>query len=166
MLPAINRTISLLLLAGTAWLAPGYTVAAPAGMDPSSADSFVEMCGNRIEKWFPFITIRGQELALDQVRLHQKLQVVIIPLKTPHGAVTAIHWRPKDLGEGLDVIRYLQSGKIGAVNVLPFRYHPADIYIERRELRDKLTGCEKERVEELLGKCSECEVMEWLNLKP
>lgn len=135
-------------------------------MDLSTADSFVEECGVKIEKWFPLITIRGQELALDQVRILQKLQVVIIPLKTPHGDVTAIRWQPKESTGGMDFIRYLQTGKIGAINVLPFRHHPADMYIEHRELRDKLTGCQKERIEELLGRCSECEVMEWLNVKP
>jgi len=162
----LRRTGTVLLFSVLLCTAPRLGYSGAERMEPSTADTFVEECGNRIEKWFPLITIRGQELALDQVRILQKLQVVIIPLKSPHGDVTAIRWQPKDTTGGMEFVRYLQTGKIGAINVLPFRHHPAVMYIEHRELRDKLNNCQKERIEELLGKCTECEVMEWLNVKP
>jgi len=81
--------------------------------------------------------------------------------------VRGIRWQPKELTETLDFIRLLQQGKIGAVNVLPFLYDPAELYMRRGNVLDELKGCQqKELVQEVLGQCTECIVREWLDLKP
>ena len=162
----IGRAGIVVLLTGVVSTVLMAGISRAAGMGSGMDDTFASECESKIEKSISLITIPAQELALDQAKLLQRQLVVIIPLKAPHGDVTAIHWRPKDTAEGMDFIRYLQTGKIRAVNVLPFLHHPADMYVADREIRNKIKGCEKERILEVFGKCTECEVIEWLNVKP
>jgi hypothetical protein len=64
----------------------------------------------------------------------------------------------------MDFIGFLQLGKIGAVNVLPFLHGPRHLYVTDGGLMDKLKDCEKDTIEEVFGRCTACEVMEWLNV--
>jgi len=92
---------------------------------------------------------------------------ILIPLKSAHGHVKAIRWRSEDVTQAINVIRLLREGKIGAVGVLPFAHDPANLYEMRMNLLEDLKGCEqKEQVQEVLGQCSECDVREWLDIKP
>ena len=166
-MPRLIRHMTLVLIsAGMMSNGLDAGISSAAGMDVGMDDTFASECEAKIEKSISLITIPAQALALDQAKLLQRQLVVIIPLKTPQGDVTAIHWRPKDTAEGMDFIRYLQTGKIRAVNVLPFLHHPADMYVADRRIRDKIKDCQKESIIEAFGKCTECEVIEWLNVKP
>jgi hypothetical protein len=137
-------------------------------MDPFETPTLAQQCAERLEKWFSLITIQSQELDLEHVKISRlEQQLVVIPLKKPHGHVKAIRWQPKELTETLDYIRLLRQGKIGAVNVLPFLRDPADLYMRRGNAPEGLKGCEqKEQVQEALGQCTECTVREWLDIKP
>jgi hypothetical protein len=64
----------------------------------------------------------------------------------------------------MDFIGFLHLGKIGAVNVLPFLQGPRHLYVTDGRLMDKLKDCEKDTIEEVFGRCTACEVMEWLNV--
>jgi len=124
-------------------------------------------CVDRIEKWFTLITIRSQELDFDHARVILVGPTVLIPLKTAHGNVKAIRWHPGDVSQAMNMIRLLREGKIGAVNVLPFAHDPANLYETRLNVLDELKGCEQEElVQAVLGQCTECNVREWLNIKP
>jgi hypothetical protein len=91
----------------------------------------------------------------------------LIPLKTAHGHVKAIRWRPEDVTQAIGMIRLLREGKIGAVNVMPFAHDPANLYETQTNLLEELKGCEqKEQVQAVLGQCTECTVREWLDIKP
>ena len=164
----IHRMLTILVLAGLLLIEPQRGLSRAAEMDPSEKTAAVLQCANRLEKWFPLITIQSQELDLEHVKLIRiEQQQVVIPLKKSHGTVKAIRWRPKELTETLDFIRLLQQGKIGAVNVLPFLHDPAELYLMRGNIMDELKGCQqKEQVQEVLGQCTECTVREWLNIKP
>jgi hypothetical protein len=115
---------------------------------------------------FSRITIPVQELALDHAKLRQVDHSVIIPLKEPRGAIKAIQWGEKDRATALEFIRLLRAGKIGAVSVWPFLHAPGDLYIARGIPLEVVKSCQKEQLQEVLGKCTECDVAEWLNLKP
>jgi len=67
----------------------------------------------------------------------------------------------------MSAIRFLREGKIGAVGVLPFAHDPANLYEMRTNLLDELKGCDqKEQIQAVLGQCTECNVREWLDIKP
>jgi hypothetical protein len=164
----INRTLTCLALAGLLLIEPQLGLSRAAERDPTESHALVLQCADRIEKWFPLITIESQELDLEHVKIIRvEQELVAIPLKKLHGNVRGIRWQPKELSETLDFIRLLQQGKIGAVNVLPFLYDPTDLYIRRGNILDELKGCQqKEQVQEVLGQCTECTVREWLDIKP
>jgi hypothetical protein len=164
----IHRTLTVLALAGLLLIAPQLGLSRASEIDSFEKNALATQCADRIEKWFSLITIQSQELDLEHVKLIRvEQQQVVIPLKKSHGIVKAIRWRPKDLTESLDFIRLLQQGKIGAVNVLPFLHDPAELYLMRGNIMDELKGCQqKEQVQEVLGQCTECNVREWLNIKP
>lgn len=164
----IHRTLTFLVLAGLLLTEPQIGLSKVVEIDPSEKNALVLQCADRLEKWFPLITIQAKELDLEHVKIIRVEQhLVVIPLKTPHGNVRGIRWQPKELTETLDFIRLLQHGKIGAVNVLPFLYDPAELYMRRGNLLEELKGCQqKEQVQEVLGQCTECMVREWLDIKP
>jgi len=164
----IHRTPIFLVIGGLLLVEPRLAFPGSAEMDPMRQGTLAVECGVRIEKWFPLITIQSQELDLEHVKITRvEQQLVIIPLKKPHGNVKAIRWQPRELTETLDYIRLLREGKIGAVNVLPFLRDPAELYMMRGDVIDELKGCQqKEQVQEVLGQCTECVVREWLDLKP
>jgi hypothetical protein len=158
------RRITILVLAVICVIVSQASLASSPGMDPSAEDTIGMQCIQNIDKWFPLITIPVHELALDQVKFKKTNQIVVIPLKTPHAGVTAIRWHPRQASDGMDFIGFLQLGKIGAVNVLPFLHGPRHLYVTDGHLMDKLKDCEKETIEAVFGRCTECEVMEWLNV--
>jgi hypothetical protein len=164
----IHRTLTCLVLAGFLLIEPQLGLSRAADLEPSEKTALALQCGQRLETWFPLITIQSQELDLEHVKIIRvEQQLVVIPLKQSHGNVRGIHWQPKELTETLDYIRLLQQGKIGAVNVLPFLSDPAELYMRRGNVLDELKGCQqKEQVQEVLGQCTECTVREWLNIKP
>ena len=164
----INQALLCLVLAGLLFLEPWPGLSKAAERDSSERNALVLQCADRIEKWFPLITIQSRELDLEHVKIIRvEQQLVVIPLKKSHGNVTGIHWQPKELTETLDLIRLLQQGKIGAVNVLPFLNDPAELYMRRGNVMDELKGCQqKEQVLDVLGQCTDCNVREWLDIKP
>jgi hypothetical protein len=164
----IHRILTCLVLAGFLLIEPQLSLSRTADLEPSEKTALALQCGQRLEKWFPLITIQSQELDLEHVKIIRvEQQLVVIPLKQSHGNVRGIRWQPKELTETLDYIRLLQQGKIGAVNVLPFLSDPAELYMRRGNVLDELKGCQqKEQVQEVLGQCTECTVREWLNIKP
>jgi hypothetical protein len=164
----INRTLTSLVLGGFILIGPQLGLSRAAEIDPSDKNTLILQCADRMEKWFPLITIQAQELDLEHVKIIRvEQQLVVIPLKKSHGNVKGIHWQPKEVTETLDFIRLLQQGKIGAVNVLPFLHDPAELYMRRGNVLDELKGCQqKEQVQEVLGQCTECTVREWLDIKP
>ena len=163
-----NRVLTCLVLAGLLLLEPQLGLSRAAAIDLSEKTAAVLQCGQRLEQWFPLITIQSQELDLEHVKIIRvEQQLVVIPLKQSHGNVRGIRWQPKELTETLDYIRLLRQGKIGAVNVLPFLSDPAELYMRQGNVLDELKGCQqKEQVQEVLGQCTECTVREWLNIKP
>ena len=164
----IYRRLTFLALGSLLLLEPQLASLGSAEIDPMRQDTLAAECGARIEKWFPLITIQFQELDLEHVKITRvEQQLVVIPLKKPHGNVKSIRWQPRELTETLDYIRLLRQGKIGAVNVLPFLRDPAELYMMRGNVLEELKGCQqKEQVQEVLGQCTECVVREWLDLKP
>jgi hypothetical protein len=164
----IHRTLTVLVLAGLLFVELQLGLSRAAEIDLSEKTTPLLQCASRVEKWFPLITVQTHELDLDQVKIAVVVgQQVVIPLKKPHGDVRAIQWKPKELTEALDIIRLLQQGKIGAMNVLPFLSDPADLYMRQGNVLDELKGCqEKEQVQKVLGQCTECTVREWLKIKP
>jgi hypothetical protein len=163
-----HRTLACLVLAGLLLLEPQLGFSRAAEIDVSEKSAAVMQCAQRLEQWFPLITIQAKELDLEHVKIIRvEQQLVVIPLKQSHGNVRGIHWQPKELTETLDYIRLLQQGKIGAVNVLPFLSDPAELYMRQGNVMVELKGCQqKEQVQEVLGQCTECTVREWLNIKP
>lgn len=163
-----HRTLACMGLASLLFLEPQVGLSRAAAIDLSEQSAAVLQCGQRLEQWFPLITIQSQELDLEHVKIIRvEQQLVIIPLKQSHGHVRGIRWQPKELTETLDYIRLLRQGKIGAVNVLPFLTDPAELYMRQGNVLDELKGCQqKEQVQEVLGQCTECTVREWLNIKP
>lgn len=164
----IHRTFTVLVLAGLLLIEPQLGLSGAAEKDPSEKTALVLQCAQRLEKWFPLITIQSQELDLEHVKIVRvEQQLVVIPLKQPHGNVRGIRWQPKELTETLDYIRLLRQGKIGAVNVLSLLNDPAELYMRQGNVLDELKGCQqKEQALVVLGQCTECTVREWLNIKP
>lgn len=164
---AIQRTLACLALIGFLLLQLDLGLIHPAELDRSRHNEVLTQCVERIEKWFTVITIRSQELDFDHARVVLVGPTILIPLKTAHGHVKAIRWHSEDVTQAISVIRLLREGKIGAVGVLPFAHDPANLYEMRMNLLEDLKGCEqKEQVQEVLGQCTECDVREWLDIKP
>ena len=163
-----NQVLRCLLLTGLLLIEPWPGLSSGAEMEPSEHGALAIQCAERIEKWFPLITIQSQDLDLEHVKIIRVEQdLVVIPLKKSHGSVKEIRWQPKELSETLDFIRLLQQGRIGAVNVLPFLNDPVELYMRRGDVLDQLKGCQqKEQVQEILGQCTACTVREWLDIKP
>jgi hypothetical protein len=49
-------------------------------------------------------------------------------------------------------------------NTVGFDLCDVDLYVTDGGLMDKLKDCEKKAIEEVFGRCTECEVMEWINV--
>lgn len=122
-------------------------------------------CAKKIRKMFPAMVLQTSDLALDQARIDHREATVVIPLTEPHEEVQAIWFGVDDISKALEMIRLLRTGKIGAVSVLPFAHRPSMFYMFRGVSKEDREACQRERVLELLGRCTECEVLEWLSLK-
>lgn len=163
----IQRMLICLALASVFLLQVHLGPSRSAEIEPLRHDEMLAQCADRIEKWFALVTIRSQELDFDHARVILVGPTVLIPLKAAHGHVRAIRWRPGDVSQAMNMIRLLREGKIGAVNVLPFARDPANLYETRLNVLDELKGCEqKEQVQAVLGQCTDCDVREWLDIKP
>jgi len=166
MLQVLGRMIPFLILTVALLVEPRSVLSASPGT--FEQDSLVEECAKKMETMFSLLTIQAQELALDHVKVRfvEQQYVVVIPLKEPRGEMKAIQWSQKDANVAIDFIRFLRQGKIGAVNVWPFLHAPSELYIARGISREALKSCQKEQLREAFGKCTQCEVAEFLNLKP
>ena len=163
-MPQVSGRVTALLTLTIALVAgPVASLSAPPGAPEE--DPLAE-CAKKMEKMFSRVTIHVQELALDQLRLLHKQQMVVVPLKEPRGGIKAIQWAEKDLGTALEFIRLLRAGKIGAVNVWPFLHAPGELYVSRGVPLEVIRSCQKEQLQEAFGKCTECDVAEWVNVKP
>ena len=166
MLQVLGRMITFLILTVALLVEPRSGLSAsPGALDQ---ESVVEECAKKLETMFSLVTIQLQELALDHVKVRfvEQQYIVVIPLKEPRGDMKAIQWSQKDANLAMDFIRFLRQGKIGAVNVWPFLHAPSELYIARGISRETLKSCQKEQLREAFGKCTQCEVAEFLNLKP
>jgi hypothetical protein len=123
-------------------------------------------CAEKIRKMFPAVAVPSTALALDQVRVDQREQTVIIPLKEPREEMRAIWFDTNSLTEALEAIHLLRTGKINAMSVSPLAHRTSILYMFRGASQEDREACRPERVIELLGKCAECEVQEWLSIKP
>jgi hypothetical protein len=123
-------------------------------------------CAKKIRTMFPAVVFPSSALALDRARVDHKEQTVVIPLKEPHEEIRAIWFDTSNITEALDMIRLLHTGKLGAVSVSPLARRPSTFYMFRGVTKEERAACRPERVLELLGKCTECEVLEWQSLKP
>jgi hypothetical protein len=123
-------------------------------------------CSKQIEAMFPLITVETNTLGLDRAKLRQREHAVVIPLKEPQGDVRAVRWIAKDNEDAIEFLRILRAGKVGAANVTPFENSPFEMYVAQGVSRDSVKDCQRDRILELFGKCSECEVVEWLKLAP
>ena len=162
----IGRIIGFLTLIVALLVEPRLSLSGSGGA--TGEDSITTECAKKMEKMFPLVTLQGQELALDHARVKhvEQLYIVIIPLKDPRRDMRVVQWAQKDPTMALEFIRLLRAGKIGAVNVWPFLHNPGELYITRGISPEVLKTCQKEQLQEAFGTCTECEVVEWLNLKP
>jgi hypothetical protein len=123
-------------------------------------------CAKKIRKMFPAVVFPTSNLALDQARVDHREATVVIPLIEPHEEIQAIWFDVEDVVKALEMIRLLRTGQIGAVSVLPLARRPSMFYMFRGVSKEDREACRPERIVELLGRCTECEVSEWLSLKP
>jgi hypothetical protein len=123
-------------------------------------------CAKKIRTMFPAVVFQTSDLALDQARVDHREATVVIPLTEPHEEIRAIWFDVEDVAQALEMIHLLRTGKIGAVSVLPLGHRPSILYMFRGVSKEDREACLRERVVELMGKCTECEVLEWLSLKP
>jgi len=91
---------------------------------------------------------------------------VVIPLREPHEGIRAIWFDTDTITTALEIIRLLRTGKIGAVSVSPLGRRPSVFYMFNGVSKEDRQACRRERVQELLGTCTECEVLEWRSLQP
>lgn len=164
MLPAYLYAVALTALV---MLGPVGKAVATDGPPPNE-DLAAEDCARKIDLLFPPNVIPVKELALDRVTLEQRTHMVMVPLKNPRGILQAVRWFEKDTAAALESVRLLQAGKIGSMRVQPFVHAPADVYVLRGARKEDVQTCDnKELIEKVLGgRCKECEVIEWLSLKP
>ena len=144
---------------------PGRPSQDPPGPDDQE-DVRIGACAEKIRKAFPTSALPVSALALDQARVDQREQTVVIPLKDPREEMRAIWFDTNNITEALEVIRLLRTGKIGAVSVSLLAHRPGMLYMFHGVSKEDREACRPERIFELLGKCTECEVLEWLSLKP
>jgi hypothetical protein len=123
-------------------------------------------CATKIRKMFPAVVLPTSNLDLDQARVNHREATVVIPLREPHEEIQALWFDVDDVAKALEMIRLLRTGQIGAVSVLPLARRPSLFYMFRGVSKEDREACRPERIVELLGKCTECEVLEWLSLKP
>ncbi len=160
----IGRLIACLALTVVLLVEPRTGLSASSGANEE--DPLAE-CAKKMEKMFSPITIPVQELALDRLKVKLVQQyIVYIPLKEPRGEIRAVQWAAKEPDVALEFIRLLRTGKIGAVSVWPFLHNPGEIYISRGVPLEVIKSCQKEQLREAFGKCTDCDVAEWLNVKP
>jgi len=123
-------------------------------------------CLRKIREMFPPVVLPISALDLDQARLDQREHTMIIPLREPHEDIRAI-WIDADTNtEALEIMRLLRTGKIGTISVLSLGYRPSVFYMFYGVSEEDRLACQRERVLELLGTCTECEVLEWRSLQP
>lgn len=159
-----GRLIACLALMAALLAEPHAGLSASSGTNEE--DPLAE-CAKKMEKMFSIVTIPVQNLDLDHLKVKLVQQyIVYIPLKEPRGEIRAVQWAAKEPGMALEFIRFLRTGKIGAVGVWPLLHNPGEIYISRGVPLDVIRSCQKEQLQEAFGKCVDCEVAEWLNVKP
>ncbi len=160
----LGRLIACLTLTAALLVGPQAGLSAP---PVAPEDDPIAECTKKMEKMFSMITIQVQELALDHLRVKILQQyIVIIPLKEPRGGIRAVLWAAKEPAAALEFVRLLRAGKIGAVNVWPFLHNPGELYVSRGVPLEVIKSCQKEQLQEAFGKCTECDVAEWVNVKP
>lgn len=91
---------------------------------------------------------------------------VVIPLKTPRGSIKALLQREKDQESALQFINLLRNGKIGAITARPYGLNVVQALRANRLSSEDLETCEKGRIVQALGTCTECLITEWNNVKP
>lgn len=123
-------------------------------------------CAEKIRKMFPAVGLPASALILDQARVDHRERTVIIPLNERREEMQAVWFDTDSLTEALEAIRLLRAGKIGAMRVTPLAHRPSMLYMFRGVSKEDREACRPERILELLGKCTECEVLEWLAIKP
>lgn len=123
-------------------------------------------CLAKIREMFPPVVLPLSVLDLDQARLDQREHTIVIPLKEPREKIRAIWFDTDTNTEALEIFRLLRTGKIGHVGVLSLGYRPSVFYMFYGASEEDRVACRPERVLELLGTCSECEVLEWRSLQP
>ena len=123
-------------------------------------------CAKKIREMFPLVVLPISALDLDQTRLDHRESLVVIPLRKPHEEMDAIWFDTASVGEAMEIIRLLRTGKIGAVSVWPLSNRPSVFYMLYGVAEEDRQACRRERVLELLGACKECELLEWRSLQP
>ena len=123
-------------------------------------------CAKKIREMFPPAVLPISALNLDQATVDHRESTVVIPLREPHEGIRAIWFDTDTITTALEIIRLLRTGKIGAVSVLPLGRRPSVFYMFNGVSKEDRQACRRERVQELLGTCTECEVLEWRSLQP
>lgn len=123
-------------------------------------------CAKKIREMFPPVVLPISDLDLDQANMDHRESAVVIALREPHGEIRAIRFDTDTIAEALDMIRLLRTGKIAAVSVLSLGHRPSMFYMFNGVTKEDREACKRERILELLGTCTECEVLEWRSLKP
>lgn len=123
-------------------------------------------CAKKIREMFPPAVLPISALNLDQATVDHRESTVIIPLREPHEGIRAIWFDTDTITTALEIIRLLRTEKIGAVSVSPLGRRPSVFYMFNGVSQEDRQACRRERVLELLGTCTECEVLEWRSLQP
>jgi hypothetical protein len=129
-------------------------------------DAQESACLKKIREMFPPVVLPTSALDLDQARLDQREHTIFIPLREPHEEIRAIWFDADTNAEALEFMRLLRTGKIGHISVLSLGYRPSVFYMFYGVSEEDRVACRRERVLELLGACTECEVLEWRSLQP
>ena len=135
-------------------------------MPDRKEDAQESACLKKIREMFPPVVLPTSALDIDQARLDQREHTIVIPLREPREEIRAIWFDADTNTEALEIIRLLRTGKIGNVSVLSLGYRPSVFYMFYGVSEEDRVACRRERVLELLGTCSECEVLEWRSLQP
>ena len=123
-------------------------------------------CAKKIREMFPPAVLPISALNLDQATVDHRESTVVIPLKEPHEGIRGIWFDTETITTALEIIRLLRTRKIGAVSVSPLGRRPSVFYMFNGVSKEDRQACRRERVLELLGTCTECEVLEWHSLQP
>lgn len=111
--------------------------------------------------------------ALDLGQISVKGLRVSILLKKTQANIKSVYWFGSTLEDTLTFINLLESRKIKSMKVEAFEqpldatfevslFNSADRYAQLQVIQD----CQLEPMMKLMGKCSECRVLEWLIGKP